>query len=177
MRLVQNEAARAAKVGLTYDEAHRIFDYDPKSGFLRWKVRTSIRVTIGQVAGTPGNDGRRRIIYRGGRFLASRIVWLMHEGMWPPGQLDHANVNPTDDRFENLRVATHAQNCWNKGVRSDSQVGLKGVMRCRGRFQARIAVNNQRIHIGTYDTAEEAHAAYLVVAERYHGEFFRGAGA
>ena len=168
-----SDADRAAKVGLTYEEAHRLFDYDPKTGFLRWRVRTSIRVIIGQVVGTPGNDGRRRVIYRRQRFLASRIVWMMCTGAWPVGQLDHKNVNPTDDRFENLREATHAENCWNKMVRADSGTGIKGVVKCRDKFQARMQVNRQRIYLGTFDTAEEAGDAYTAAAKKYHGEFVR----
>ncbi len=175
MRLGISEEARAAEAGLTYDEAHRIFEYDPKTGFLKWKVRTSIRVVVGQVAGTPNADGRRKIRYNGKYFLATRVVWLMNIGAWPTTQLDHINMNPTDDRMENLRPATHAQNCWNKTVRSDSTIGVKGVTMCRDKFQARMQVNKQRINLGTFDTIEEASAAYNAAAQKYHGEFANGA--
>lgn len=168
---INDEATRAAKANLTYDEAHRIFDYDPATGFLRWKVRTSIRVVVGQVAGTPGNDGRRIIHYRGQGFLATRIVWLMNTGAWPTEQVDHKNTNPTDDRMENLRLATHAQNCWNSRVRSDSAIGIKGVMACKDKFQARIQVNKVKVHLGTFDTPEEAGQAYRLAAKKLHGEF------
>ncbi len=157
---------------MNYEEAHRIFSYDPKTGLLKWRVRTSIRVVVGQVAGTPTEDGRRYVGYLGKRYLTSRVVWLMNTGAWPRAQLDHINRNPSDDRFENLRAATHTENCWNATVRNDSTTGIKGIMKCRDKFQARIQFNKKKIHLGTFDSAEAASAVYQEAARKFHGEFF-----
>lgn len=68
-------------------------------------------------------------------------------------EVDHINRIKTDNRLENLRVASRAQNARN-------YLG-KGVYSCRGKWAARIGHDGRMIHCGTYDTAHDAHAAYL----------------
>lgn len=156
---------------LSFEEAHRIFSYDVNTGLLRWKVKVSIRAVVGKVAGTCDEDGRRRVRYLGVKYLTSRVVWLMNTGSWPKHQIDHKNNDPSDDRFENLREASYAGNARNKGVRSDSRIGIKGVIKCRDRYQARIHANKKTVYLGTFDTVEEAGAAYSDACKKFHGEF------
>ncbi|MCY1103769.1 HNH endonuclease [Shouchella clausii] len=54
-------------------------------------------------------------------------------------------------------------------VRSDSKTGVKGVTITKnGKYQARIAVKNQHIHLGLFNTLEEAAAARKEAEEKYH---------
>jgi hypothetical protein len=55
--------------------------------------------------------------------------------------------------------------------RSDNTSGLKGASRSRGRWQAQIQHHGKNIHLGRFDSAEEAHAAYVAAAQRLAGEF------
>jgi len=93
---------------------------------------------------------------------------------WPPNVVDHTNLNGEDNRWTNLRLATYSQNAANSFARP-SNVPLKGVTleKRTGRYFARIKINYQNIHLGTFDTAEEAHAAYVAAAQKYFGEFAR----
>jgi hypothetical protein len=87
--------------------------------------------------------------------------------------VDHINGNPLDNRRENLRIANPSQNSWNTAKRKDSKNLYKGVRRNRDKFSAFITVRGNRMHIGVYDTQEEAHAAYCDEARRHFGEFAR----
>lgn len=93
--------------------------------------------------------------------------------MQPPGVLviDHINRNPLDNQKANLRICTGEQNHWNLSAVRTSQSGLLGVRRHRKRWQARLKHQNQDIHIGTFDTREEAAHAYNDVVLRLRGEF------
>ena len=71
-------------------------------------------------------------------------------GMHP----DHINRNKLDNRRENLRFVTFSQNQYNRASRN------RGYDERYGRFRARIQINGKVEYIGTYDTAEEATAAY-----------------
>lgn len=78
-----------------------------------------------------------------------------------------------DNRWENLREATHAQNGANRGANKNSLTGIKGVSVYGGRYRATIQANRQWKQIGIYDTLDEAKDAYALAAERIHGEFAR----
>jgi hypothetical protein len=137
--------------------------YDPETGeFLRDQ----------KPCGTVTKRGYR-VIYFAKRFhYAHRLAWRFMTGEWPADQVDHVDSNRGDNRFANLRAATVTQNNRN---RRHVGAGLKGAQwhSRRQKFQSQIRHDGQLIWLGYFDTAEQAHAAYAVAAERLHGEFAR----
>lgn len=94
----------------------------------------------------------------------------------PSGMVtDHRNMNTLDNRRANLRVATYSQNRCNTPARADNKVGLKGVslVRHSGRWRAVIGVDGRQMHLGVFDSPEEAARAYDAAASRLYGEFAR----
>lgn len=111
----------------------------------------------------------------GRQYLAHRLIWWLHYGVWP-AYIDHVNGNRADNRIANLREATGTQNLYNRGAMSNNKCGLKGAcFRAKTNlWRAQICVNGVDIHLGSgFHTAEEAHAAYCRAAVKYHGEFAR----
>ena len=100
------------------------------------------------------------------------IVWAMHYGEWPK-KLDHKNRNSQDDRIENLRESTTSQNNANATKRADNTSGYKGVSYRKDmeKWRARITVNGSKKILGYYDTAEDAHLAYVESAKEHFNEF------
>jgi len=86
---------------------------------------------------------------------------------------DHINRIKLDNRSDNLRVATRAENQHNRGVQKNSSTGFKGVHFDKRfkRYYARIKVNGEYIHLGCYRTIQEAYARYCAAALELHGEF------
>jgi hypothetical protein len=90
------------------------------------------------------------------------------------GLIDHADRDFLNNIPGNLREATPSQNCMNTLPRSVVETGAKkGVRKIYGRWRARIQVGRVRSHLGTFDTEDGAFAAYVMAAERLHGEFMR----
>jgi hypothetical protein len=86
-------------------------------------------------------------------------------------QVDHIDNDPLNNRRNNLRLATQAQNNRN-ARRQTGSTGLRGVTyRGPGRYYARIHHCGVEIHLGVFQTAIEAHEAYKEAARKYHGEF------
>jgi hypothetical protein len=92
-------------------------------------------------------------------------------------EVDHISGDPLDNRRCNLRLCSTSDNARNRGLRSDSHTGYKGVSYrpSQGVYIARIVpwTNSKRLFLGQFETAEEAAAAYDRAAVLYHGEFAR----
>ena len=165
------------KTDLTAAEVRRLLDYDPETGVLRWKVRPARCIFVGDVAGSLKKGGYRTIQIRKRSYPAHRLAWLYMKGAWPPRKIDHRNRNGHDNRWANLRLATDSQNAANAKRYATNTAGRKGVTwhkKCQ-RWQAAIKHNGRNIHLGLFDSVEEAHEAYCDAAREIFGEFWRAA--
>jgi hypothetical protein len=151
-----------------------LLSYDPDTGEFRW-LQSRYRNKVGTTAGCLYSEGYRVIALDRKRYLAHRLAWLFMTGVWPGGEIDHINGNPSDNRFANLREATRQQNGANRRVGSNNKSGFKGVHWHKGdkRWRAQIMVAKRIIHLGSFETPEAAHAAYLIAASEHFGEFRR----
>jgi len=147
--------------------------YEPNTGLFTWKQSTSKKPIVGTVAGTLHPHGYIRINIKGKMYYAHRLAWLFAYGELPLPEIDHIDGDPANNRINNLRLATHAQNAANAPRRRTNTSGLKGVNRHQGRWMARIQNNNIKYNLGMFDTAEEAYAAYVAAAQKLHGKFSR----
>ena len=88
--------------------------------------------------------------------------------------VDHINRNKLDNRRCNLRIATPQMNAINQGVNSRNKSGVKGVYfnKKNGKWVASIIVSNKYIHLGTFETLEDASMARKEAEEKYHKPLF-----
>lgn len=153
--------------------AQRHFRYDPQTGLLFWASRKGVKA--GREAGTPGRDGYKRVGFQFRTYLAHRLIWALHNDGEAPEYLDHINGVKDDNRLENLRPATKAENGMNRPKQRNNLSGFKGVCfdNNKGKWLATIKRYGKQHRLGHYQTPEAAHAAYVKAAERLHGEFAR----
>jgi hypothetical protein len=159
---------------MDFFEANRLFGYNPITGDLIHLVgnRKSPRHSV---VGTRGERGVVICSVNGRMYKAHRIIWLLNHGRWPDGDVDHINGDPSDNRIENLRVATDSQNLANMRKPITNKSGKKGVSwhAIGKKWQTHIKVRGKNLYLGLFDTVEEAHAAYVAKAIEMHGEFAR----
>ena len=167
-------ALKAKKyISLTHERLLDVLSYDPESGKFFWRKRISIRVkSIGSEAGNL-THGYIEIGIDGHSYRAHLLAWFYMKKEWPTYQVDHQDTDRKNNRWSNLREATHGQNVQNSGPRKNNKSGFKGVSfsKAMNRWQARI-MSERKLHIlGFFDTPQDAHAAYATKAKELHGEF------
>jgi len=153
----------------------KLLTYDPKTGFFYW-IMNKGRARAGTVAGAKHNCGYVCIGIDGKSYLAHRMaVAISGSQLSENQQVDHINGDRSDNRLENLRVASHAENCQNSKARAHNKSGMKGVgyEPKRKMWRARVSINKKTTWLGYFNSPEEAHAAYCAAAKKLHGEFFR----
>jgi len=172
---------------LTAEIARELLTYNPDTGKLFWKERPlkyfkNPKIGMkswntrwaGKEAFTDINRKKSGQISRlDGKLLnkdyyTHRIAWLIYYGEWPKNQIDHINQDPTDNRIENLRDVTNAENHKNKTLQKNNTTGYVGVSKYYGKYRARIRINNIDKHLGYYDTVEEAAAVRAVASINYN---------
>ena len=166
--------ATDATSGLTAEMLRSVLSYDPETGSFAWLMALR-NAPAGKTAGIATSSGQIGIQVSGRAYLAHRLAWLHVHGQWPDGMVDHINGDCHDNRIANLRVVTASQNQWNRGVPRNNTSTFKGVS-WRGRRQkwyAAISVNGVTRHIGSFNTAEEAAAAYAAASAELHGQHRR----
>lgn len=164
---------------LTAARLREILSYNPNTGVFTWRVDKFRRRGGGNAhkdtrAGTI-NNGYQRIKIDGVIYRAGRLAVLWMTGSFPSGDVDHKNLNRSDDRWINLRQATRSQNRANSRAQKGKVVPLKGVSwdKKRQKYCAYIRADDRTINLGRYDRAEDAHAAYVAAASKYFGQFAR----
>jgi hypothetical protein len=141
---------------------------DPDTGVLYWRVDRRGRARAGDRAGSAGLAGRIQVCINGKNYAASRLVWLLTHGDWPDKCIDHINRIPSDNRPQNLRLATTAENAQNLGMHPRNTTGYPGVTFAVWKYQASITTGGKYRYLGRFDTAEAAAEAYKVAKADFH---------
>src|SRR5215472_5251203 len=110
---------------LTAERLREYLEYDHETGIFRYR-KPKPKVRVGEVAGylydasvyRPARPSRPVISLKidGRSYLAHRLAWLYVTGEWPKGQIDHIDLDATNNRWVNLRAADNGKNGANRKV-------------------------------------------------------------
>jgi hypothetical protein len=143
----------------------KLLRYDPDTGKLYWRERTSQVMPDGNYRRRWNNrfsgkeamtapDGHGYFVGRifGKKHLAHRVIWAMVNNEWPIEDIDHINGSRGDNRIENLRHVSRVENSRNSAMKSNNTSGVVGVSWSRRdkRWRAGICIDGKEIFIGNF---------------------------
>ena len=147
------------------EELKRLFDYNPKTGELRWKIRPANCIQVGDLINGKNKGGYLAAKYKGKTMLAHRVIYCWMTGVDPVGRLvDHKNRDRADNHWTNLRLATildNNRNCSHPGY----------CLRPNGTWRVRVRHHSKALFDKTVKTEEEARALIIEKRAEFFGEF------
>lgn len=152
-------------------EFAELLHYDADTGRLTWRKRMSRKLLAGSAAGCMSHAGYIHIGLRGRSYEAHRVIWFLVTGEQPPVCIDHRDGDRGNNRWANLRAATHSENSANRA--STAGKYPRGVSKSWSRFSATIKIDGKARYLGTFDTPDLAHAAFCEATRAHRGEFAR----
>jgi len=144
--------------------------YDPETGAFIWLIDRPAGIKAGDVAGGIAPDGYVYLKALGERYIAHRLAWAFVHGFFPSGHIDHRDGNRSNNAISNLRDVPRQINNENRvKPNKNNRSGTLGVRtRPCGTYAATIRIKGKDKHLGTYKTAELAHAAYVKAKRQLH---------
>ena len=150
-----------------------LFDYH--NGNLYWKQKPCKNLPAGCVAGNGTTDahGYLRVGYKSKRYKLHRLIWIYHNDFIPENlTIDHIDRNKSNNKIENLRLATKSQQQWNKNVNCNNKIGLTGVRWCKNinKWHTYITKNKKQMDY-FFDSKDEAITFRKHLQESVHENF------
>ena len=150
--------------------------YSPETGVFTLNVSKK-RLKLGAIAGCKDIiNGYIKITIFGKPYLAHRLAFLYVEGEFPQAQVDHINHVRDDNRWENLRPATHTTNQQNRSMNANNISGVCGVHwnKAAKKWVANIRIDGKRKHLGRFVSFDDAVAARVSANIKYGFHFNHG---
>lgn len=105
------------------------------------------------------------VVYSNKSILLHRFIMSCPKGF----EVDHINHNRLDNRKQNLRICTTKENSQNQRlscVNTSNHIGVRKYVRT-GKWVSNIGINNKLIHLGYFDTMDEAIKAREDAEKKY----------
>jgi hypothetical protein len=157
---------------ITQDNLKECLEY--KEGKLFWIKQSSSNIRIGMEAGTTNERGYVQVKIFNKRYYAHRLVFFMFNGYFPQ-EVDHIDGNKNNNRIENLRASTKAQNQHNAKINKNNTSGVKGVTwdKQNKKWKSQCGYNNKNHYLGHFIDKELAKQVVEQFRKQYHHEYAR----
>lgn len=148
---------------ITFERLKEVLQYEPISGVF---IRNG-KVT-GMIHSAKDRKTYLEISIDSVTYKAHRLAWLYMTGALPEDQMDHIDGDGLNNKWNNLRAVTQAENAKNLKMYSTNTSGRTGVQKRRsGKWVALIRVDRKLIYLGTFAKFPEAASAREEAEKKY----------
>lgn len=176
------------------DILRQLLRYDPDTGKLFWKQRAlslfhgngsvnarracatwNARYAGREAFTTKTHQGYLSGMVFGVPLRAHRVIWAIQTGAWPAEMVDHADGQPGNNKWVNLRAATRRENARNAKKGTHNTSGIKGVSwrKDEKKWRAQIRFGGRTVDLGRFESIDAAARAYAEASAQLHGQFGR----
>lgn len=156
---------------ISHERLIELVNYDCETGLFTRKKSVG-RSFAGRVLGYTKNNGYIAFTLDSKKYFAHRLAWLYVHKKLPEHDIDHIDGNRSNNKIKNLRDIPRSSNLENsaKAKSSNKSTGLIGAYlhKKTGKFTSRIQVDKKDNYLGSYDTAQLAHEAYMNAKKKLH---------
>lgn len=157
---------------LTQELVKELFDYNPHTGILTWKIKPSRKVQVGDIAGSVDAGEYLVTWVKGKSYKNHRICFLWYHG-YLPKYLDHKDTIRSHNWIDNLRECTYSQNGQNRKLNKNNTSGVKGVFwhKSSKKWCARLMISGKNHCLGYFKELSDAESAVKTARIKHCGEF------
>lgn len=148
-----------------------VLNYNPTTGALTWRTKASKKCVVGAEAGCKTPAGYIRITIDGTPHMAHRLAWQHFHGEEAAALIDHRNRCRTDNRINNLRLATDVDNAQNVVWGRPNKGGHRGIHWNKRLCKWVATIRNgegRRLHLGAFDDPAKGGRAYEAAKRELH---------
>lgn len=130
---------------ITQSELKELLHYNPETGVFTRIVNRSQNARKDDITGFK-QLGYLSVKINGKQYLLHRLAWLYITGEWPTEDIDHVDHIRDNNRWNNLREVSRAENLKNQSMRKSNSSGITGVSwdKSRNRWKIQINLNGIR---------------------------------
>ncbi len=156
---------------ITLERLKELVKYNPRTGvFTLISKPLRSKAKLGVIQGYAKESGHLRVCLEGKEYYLARLAYFYMTGEWG-NIIDHRDGNPQNNKWSNLRNTTKLGNVQNQvKAHHHNKSGLLGAhfRKERNKYESAITHNGKRRRLGYFDTAEEAHTAYVAAKRELH---------
>lgn len=140
---------------ITQEELKARLRYDLNTGVFTHRISAGGRKVGAKAGSCVRGYIKIGVMYQS--YLAHRLAWLYIHGEWPK-MIDHINHDRADNRMDNLREVSNAQNMRNAKMYSSNTSGVMGVswMKHIKKWDAFIYREHRKKSLGYFSDKQEA---------------------
>lgn len=155
---------------LTYTRLRQVLLYNSTNGWFTWKISPAFQIKAGTRAGSLSDYGYRRISIDGNPYYEHVLAYFYIMGRWPTTTINHKNHKKYDNRWENLELATSAEQAQKRGVGKKSISGITGIIwnEKRRKWTVGVTKNGVRKFVGHFSDLEDAKRARSEIEKTFN---------